>query len=212
MKIIKENYLFVILFIIIVLKDPFYKIFIVKDNYYTPLKCSILEDEYNKLLEFNQIDLIYDTHFVNSYVIYKDIYNFRDEITISGGINEDFKNNPVVYDNTLLGTISRVNNTSSIVSLVTNKDSKISVKINDSVGVLEYIDNELVVKNISNISDISIGDYIYTSGLGNIKANIFIGEVKGIKLDKKNIEKTIIVNYKLNIKDINYVTVIKEKK
>ena len=57
-----------------------------------------------------------------------------------------------------------------------------------------------------------MGDIIYTSGLGNTKENIYIGEVKEVNLDSKNIEKIIKVDYKIKIKDLDYVTILKENK
>lgn len=209
-KLIKDSYLFLIVFLIILLKEPIYKFFTIKDNIYTNFKCQILEDDYNKLLEFSEINYIYESDYINSVIIYKDIYNYMNEITIRGGKDYNLKKYPVIYDNTLIGVIDKVNNNSSVVKLLTNKDSNISVKINDEVGVLKYVNNKLVVSNISNYSNIKLGDQIFTSGLGNIHENIYIGEVKNITLDSKNIEKLIEVNYKINIKDINYVTIMKE--
>jgi len=209
-KIIKNNYLFLILFIIILLKNSIYKIFKLQDNVYTTTKCNILEDDYNRLLEFSEIDLIYESDYINTFIIYKDIYDYMNEITIRGGKDKGLTNNPVIYDNTLVGIIDKVNTNTSIIKLLTNNTSKISVKINEEIGLLEYKNGSLIVSNIDNLGNINIGDNIYTSGLGNIKENIYVGEVKNIVLDNKDIEKKIIVNYKLNVKDIDYVTIIKE--
>ena len=210
MKVIKENYLFLVLFIIILLKEPIYKLFTIKEDIYTPVKCANLERDYNKLLEFSSIDIIYNSEYLNTLVIYKDIYNYMNEITIRGGKDKDLSKNPVIYDNTLIGMITKVNKNSSIVTLLTNKNSKISVKINEEIGLLEYKNNELIVSNIANYSQVKVGDQIYTSGLGNIKENIYIGEVKEIELDKKNIEQIIKVDYRIDIKKIDYVTILKE--
>ena len=212
LKIIKENYLFLILFIIILLKEPIYKLITIKENLYTPVKCAITESDYNKLLEFNNIDLIYETEYLNTYIIYKDIYNYLNEITIRGGKDQNLNKNPVIYDNTLIGIIDKVNKNTSTIKLLTNKSSKISVKINDEVGLLEYKNNELIVSNISSKANIKIGDIIYTSGLGNIHDNIYIGLVKEIATDRKNIEYIIKVDYQIKIKDIDYVTILKENK
>jgi len=209
-KILKNNYLFIILFLLILLKEPIYKLFTSENNVYNTILCQFLEEDYNRLLKFSEIDVVYKSEYVNTFVIYKDIYNYMNEITIRGGLDKDFNNNPVIYNNTLVGFISTVHQNSSKVKLITNKNSKVSVKINDEVGIMEYINGKLIVSNISNYGDIKIGDSIYTSGLGNIKENIFIGEVSNIDLDSKNIEQLITVSYKLNIKDINYVTVLKE--
>lgn len=205
---IKNSYLFLVIFLLILFKEPIYKIINVKENAYTPIKCEFLESDYNKLLEFNNIDIIYDSTYINSYIIYKDIYDYMKVITIRGGFDKGFGTNAVIYDNTLVGVISKVNNNSSIVKLITNNSSKISVKINDSIGVLEYIDGKLQVNNISNHNNVSVGDQIYTSGLGNIHENIYIGTVKNITSKNNGIEESIEVDYRLDIKDIDYVTVM----
>lgn len=209
-KFIKETYLFLILFIIFLIKDPIYKIFTIQNNIYNTIRCNILESDYNKLLEFSEIDVVYESDYINTVIIYKDIYNFMNEITIRGGKDKELSNNPVIYDNTLVGFISKVNKNDSIVKLITSNSSKVSVKINDELGLLEYKDGSLIVSNINNYANIKVGDNIYTSGLGNVKESIYIGEVKDIIIDNKGIEKKIVVDYKLNIKDIGYVTVIKE--
>ena len=209
-KFIKETYLFLILFIIFLIKDPIYKIFTIQNNIYNTIRCNILESDYNKLLEFSEIDVVYESDYINTVIIYKDIYNYMNEITIRGGLDKELSNNPVIYDNTLVGFISKVNKNDSIVKLITNNSSKVSVKINDELGLLEYKDGSLIVSNINNYANIKVGDNIYTSGLGNVKESIYIGEVKDIIIDSKGIEKKVIVDYKLNIKDIDYVTVIKE--
>lgn len=215
MKIVKffwQYNLFFLLILILILKDPIYQLFKIEDNVYTPIRCEFLENDYNKLLEFSEIDLVYESNYYNTYIIYKDIYNYLNEITIRGGLDIGLTNNPVIYDNTLVGFIKKSDKNSSIVTLVTNKDSKVSVKINEEIGVLEYLNNELIVSNISNYSNINVGDNIYTSGLGNTKENIYIGTVKEINLTNDNIEKIIKVDYKLKIKDIDYVSILKEKK
>jgi len=211
-KFIKNSYVFLILFVIFLLKDVLYKLINIEDNMYTMVKCEYLENDYNKLLEFNNIDMIYSVDYINTYVVYKDIYDYMKEITIRGGKDKGFDNNLVIYDNTLLGIIKKVNESSSIVQLLTNKDSKISAKINNEIGVLEYKNNKLLVSNISNYSDITVGDLVYTSGFGNTRENIYIGMVESISLDDKKIEKYIEIRYELDIKNIDYVTVLKESK
>ena len=210
-KLFTESYLFIILFILFLIKEPLYKLFTIKDNVYTPMKCSITEDDYNKLLEFKEIDLIYESDYLNTYIIFKDIYNYLNEITIRGGEDKGLKNNVVVYDNTLVGVIDKINKNSSIVKLITNNKSKISVKINEEVGILMMDDGLLTVQNIKRDANINVGDDIYTSGIGLTKENIYIGTVKDIKKDDLGLEEIIIVDYKLNIKDLLYVTVIKEE-
>ena len=168
-----------------------------------------IEKNYEELLEFSNIEINYNLDYLNSYIIYKDIYNYLKEVTILGGKDKNLKeNDPVIFNNTLVGTIKKVNKTTSIVKLITNNESILSVKINNEIGILEY-DNTLKITGISNYGNIAIGDEIYTSGFGNIPENIYIGKVKDIILDSKNIEKIIYLDYSIDLKGINYVTILK---
>ncbi len=210
-RFIKKYNILLILFILIILINSITKILKstsveVDDSLYI----KELEKRYNELLKLNNIDDIYKLDYFNSYIIYKDIYNYNSEITISGGSNYNFKvKDLVIYNNTLIGVISKVNKSTSIVRLLKNKDTLISVKINNEIGVLKYKNDSLVVENINNYGVISKGDKVYTSGIGNSLSNIFIGNITNIELDKKGIEKIIYIDNQININDINYVTVIR---
>lgn len=210
-KVLKSNYLFFIVFILFLVKEPIINLFNYKITNDTYVECNNLKSDYNKLLEFNNISYKYNTDYVNTTILFKDIYGYMNEISIRGGSDLHFNiNDPVIYDNTLVGIISKVNKNNSVVKMISNKDIKISVKVNDAVGVLKYSNNEFSIYNIENYNDISIGDEVYTSGLGNIGENIFIGVVKDIKNVNKDIEKQIIIDYKINFKKIKFVTVMRE--
>lgn len=210
-RFIKKYNILLILFILIILINSITKILKptsveIDDSLYI----KELENRYNELLKLNNIDNTYKLDYFNSYIIYKDIYNYNSEITISGGSNYNFKvKDLVIYNNTLIGVISKVNKSTSIVRLLRNKDTLISVKINNEIGVLKYKNDSLVVENINNYGVISKGDKVYTSGIGNSLSNIFIGNITNIELDKKGIEKLIYIDNQININDINYVTVIR---
>lgn len=210
-RFIKKYNILLILFILIILINSIIKILKptsveVDDSLYI----KELEKRYNELLKLNNIDNTYKLDYFNSYIIYKDIYNYNSEITISGGSNYNFKvKDLVIYNNTLIGVISKVNKSTSIVRLLKNKDTLVSVKINNEIGILKYKNNSLVVENINNYGVISKGDKVYTSGIGNSLNNIYIGNIFNIELDKKGIEKLIYLDNQININDINYVTVIR---
>ena len=191
-----------ILFILYILINSIYKIIIPKSiNIDNSLYIEDLENKYNELLKLNNIDIYYNIDYLYSYILYKDIYNYKSVITISGS---NYKvNDPVIYNNTLIGVISKVYKDTSIVRLLNNKDTLISVKINNEIGILKYKDNTLLVEDINNYANISIGDKVYTSGIGSILNNIYIGIVKDIKIDNLGIEKLIYIESPINIEDIN---------
>lgn len=209
-----NRYTILIIFLMLfIFKDYLYSLINLKE---IPIDNCIylknIEKNYEELLEFSNIEINYNIDYLNSYIIYKDIYNYLKEVTILGGKDKNLKeNDPVIFNNTLVGTIKKVNKTTSIVKLITNNESILSVKINNEIGILEY-DNALKIMGISNYGNIAIGDEIYTSGFGNIPENIYIGKVKDIILDSKNIEKIIYLDYSIDLKGINYVTILKESK
>lgn len=209
-----NRYTILIIFLILfIFKDYLYSLINIKEiQIDNCIYLKNIEKNYEELLEFSNIEINYNIDYLNSYIIYKDIYNYLKEVTILGGKDKNLKENyPVIFNNTLVGTIKKVNKTTSIVKLITNNESILSVKINNEIGILEY-DNTLKITGISNYGNIAIGDEIYTSGFGNIPENIYIGKVKDIILDSKNIEKIIYLDYSIDLKGINYVTILKESK
>ena len=209
-----NRYTILIIFLMLfIFKDYLYNLINIKEiQIDNCIYLKNIEKNYEELLEFSNIEINYNIDYLNSYIIYKDIYNYLKEVTILGGKDKNLKeNDPVIFNNTLVGTIKKVNKTTSIVKLITNNESILSVKINNEIGILEY-DNALKIMGISNYGNIAIGDEIYTSGFGNIPENIYIGKVKDIILDSKNIEKIIYLDYSIDLKGINYVTILKESK
>lgn len=207
LKLIEEHYLFLVLFIIILFKDTFTSFLPV--THVVPNACEYLISDYNKLLKFNGIYSEYQNS-VNSYVIYKDVYDYLEYIMIKGGKDLEFSNNFVIYNNTLIGIIDKVNKNSSRVKLLTNKNTKLAVKINNEVGVLSY-DSKLKVSNISNYSNITVGSSIYTTDFDGDYESVYIGKVKEVRLINNGIEQEIIVDYGVDIKEILYVTVLGKK-
>lgn len=168
----------------------------------------ILENKYNKLLEANNFLEKSDLNIIISQIKYRNIYNFKEEITIYKGYLDGIKKDSLVISNDgLIGVIKDTYKHTSIVRLITNKYSNISVKINDSYGILKYQDNSLIVANLSNYEKINIGDLIYTSGIGNLPGDIYIGKVEDISLNNTNIEKIIKVDLAADINNINYLYV-----
>ena len=75
-----------------------------------------------------------------------------------------------------------------------------------------YNDNSLIVEGISNTDTVTVGDLVYTSGLGGVfPSGILIGKVKNIKTDSYDLAKIIEVEISANFDDLNYVAVLKRK-
>ena len=210
----KDYILLIIIFLIILLSGSVSKILIKTDNKLNYEKmesnyCSSIEKDYNELLKSNEFLNNSSLNLIISKVMFRDIYEFSDYITIYKGSNNDIKEDmPVIDDNGLIGIISSVKKNTSIVKLITNKTTNISVKINDSYGILKSLDGKVFVSDFSYYDNINIGDKIYTSGIGNIKGDIYIGEVIDIKLNETEIEKIVEVKLASNINKLNYLYVV----
>lgn len=178
---------------------------IITENY-----CNNITTEYNELLNINNINYNSSLNLNISKVMYRDIYDYNNYITIYKGSNDNLvKNMAVINEFGLVGIIDKVNKNNSIVKLITNIDSNISVKINNNFGILKVSNNKLIVSDISNYNDINIGDKIYTSGLGNVIGDLYVGEVSDISLNSTNIEKIITVKSNVDFNNIKYIAVVK---
>lgn len=209
--------LFLLLFLVIIFKDSVYY-FIDKttklNNITSTVKESAdtyFEEEYYKILNLYEIKESPKYEYIYSRVIYRDIYDYSNKMTILKGSNDHIKKQMAVINNEgLIGIIDKVTKNTSQVTLLTNKNIKVSVKINDVYGLLTVNNNnELVVGSITNYDKVLVGDYIYTSGIGSLPANIYIGQVKEIKTDKTGIEKFVIVDKTIDFNKVDYVAILK---
>ena len=172
----------------------------IKGNYY--------EKEYNSLLKFINMPITNEYNYQISKVLYRDIYDYFNTMTILVDDAKIKENQAVMNEFGLIGTISKINKNSAEVKFITHKKNPISIKVNNSYGILEYQNNNLRINSIHNYEKINIGDIVYTSGIGTLPAGIKIGEIKEIKTDELGIEKEIIVTPYVDFDNINYVAIL----
>lgn len=165
-----------------------------------------LKEELDNIKKINNIEFNNDLDLQVSRVKYRNVYEYSDTLTIYKGFkNNVFVNDVVLNNDGLIGIVTKTYDYYSIVTLITNKNSNISVKINDAIGILKTINNTLVVTNINNYEKVNVDDEIYTSGLGNLPDNIYIGKVKSINLNNTEIEKVVEVNINDRLEKLDYV-------
>lgn len=165
-----------------------------------------LKEELDNIKKINNIEFDDNLDIIVSRVKYRDVYEYSNTLTIFKGIKNNVNvGDAVLTNNGLVGIISKTYDYYSVVSLITNKKSNISVKINDAVGVLKLENGKLVVTSINNYKNISIGDEIYTSGLGNLPDNIYVGKVKKVSLNDTEIEKVIEVDIENRLDTLDYL-------
>lgn len=165
-----------------------------------------LKEELDNIKKIKNIDFNDNLDIIVSRVKYRDVYEYSNTLTIFKGSKNNINvGDAVLTNNGLVGIINKTYDYYSVVSLITNKKSNISVKINDAVGVLKMKNSKLVVTSINNYKNISIGDEIYTSGLGNLPDNIYVGKVKSVSLNDTEIEKVIEVDIENRLDTLDYL-------
>lgn len=165
-----------------------------------------LKEELDNIKKVNDVKINDDIDLKVSRVKYRDVYEYTNTITIFKGFkNGVFKGDVVLNNEGLIGVVTKTYDYYSIVTLITNKDSNISVKINDAIGILKVINNNLVVTNINNYELVNKEDKIYTSGLGNLPENIYIGIVEDVFLNETEIEKFASVNINSRLDKLDYL-------
>lgn len=182
-----------------------------------------LRRQLDELKEELNIDYtLVDYEYLNATVVSRNVGFWYNTITIDkGSYNGVEKDMVVINSKGLIGRIIRTSAFTSDVRLITTSDTnnKISVHIsngdNNLYGLINnynYSDNLLEVEGISNTKDVTIGDYVYTSGLGGIfPSGILIGTVSEISTDSYDLAKIIKVVPSADFTDINYVSILKRK-
>lgn len=172
--------------------------------------------------ELNITYTINEYEFLNATVISRNVANWYNTITIDKGTYNGVTTDMVVVNSQgLIGKIVSTTTFTSEIRLITTSDTanKISVtiasegkKINGLIKDYNYKTKYLEVEGVSNTEYVGIGNYVYTSGLGEIfPSGILIGKVERITTDEYDLAKIIEVKPIADFDDINYVAILKRK-
>ena len=172
--------------------------------------------------ELNIEHVLSDYDYLNATVVSRNANTWYNNLTIDKGSNSGIEEGMVVINSTgVIGKTTNVSTFSCDVKLITttDTDNKISIKIaagkNNLTGLINKYDYDtgfLEIEGISNTEQVSVGDLVYTSGLGGVfPSGILIGKVENITTDVYDLSKIINVSPSAKFEDINYVTVLKRK-
>ena len=169
----------------------------------------------------SELDIDYvlsDYEVVNASIVSRNVSSWYNTITLDKGSYNGIKVDMVVVNSSgLIGKVINVTTFTSTVKLITTTSSnnKISIAIsngdNKIYGLINgYNKGLLDVEGISNTEEVSIGDKVYTSGLGGLfPSGILIGEVKAITTDEYDLAKLIQVTPSADFNNLNYVSILK---
>lgn len=210
----KKNFFYISLIIIYILyltKDNLFALtsnLESLNNFTSDIKESYYETEYQKLSNILKINpSAFNIEY--SKVMLQNIYDFYNKITINKGTNSNIeKGQAVINEKGLIGIINKVSNNSSEVNLITNPNTSISVKVNNSYGILTTKDNKLIVKNIKTNNEITEGEQVFTSGLTDIPEGILVGTVKSVTKSSLELEYILEITSAIDIYNLSYVGVV----
>ena len=196
-----------IIYILLLSKDSILGLVKEKKPDLSNIKEAYYEKEYQDLAKM--LDISYENYEIKyGKVILRNIYDFYNKIDINLGSDKIKVGDIVLNEDGLIGVVSKTYKNYSTVELLTNNEINISVKINDSYGILESANNKIKIEDVKLNEQINAGDKIYTSGLTSIKPNILIGTVKNVLKGSLELEYEIEVEPSVNFYNINYIGVI----
>jgi rod shape-determining protein MreC len=143
------------------------------------------------------------------------IGNFDETIDIDKGANDGIKlNMPVVSGSGLIGRVVSVNDNRAVISLITNRDFKVAVKVSAKPGfglVSGTGEDAKVSATFGNKDPVDVGDVLVTSGSdphSAYPADIPVGKVTAAHTDDVALTKDLDVDLVATLSDLEFVTVV----
>ncbi|MCG7338519.1 rod shape-determining protein MreC [Staphylococcus sp. ACRSN] len=179
-----------------------------------------LKGENKKYKKELDIDDISEYDPISSTVLSRNPDQWMNTLVINQGSKNGIeKNMAVLTSEGLVGRISKVNQFSSQVDLISTntRSNRLSVNVqHKGKNVFGLIDNydkksdELVITDIDNKDSVKKGDKVVTSGLADqLPSGIYIGEVVKVEKDEYGLSKKVKVKTAASLTDLNHVYVAK---
>ena len=138
-------------------------------------------------------------------IINNNVYAFKKELKLACDTKYIFKNDIVVYDKYLIGTVKNVYKNFIIVKMITNNDFIIQGFGKKENGILKYINNKLIFSTNENLN---INENIYISNLSGYNEKIILGTIENITYIPEKVYE--IKPYDIN--KLDYVVVLSRNK
>jgi rod shape-determining protein MreC len=145
-------------------------------------------------------------------VIGRDTSPFIRSIWLDRGSDSNLSQGmPVVTERGLVGRIAEVFPTASRVQLITDPESAVNVTLQlartDGVLVAEF-NGELSVDLIDQNAEVTVGELVLTSGLGNFPADIPVGQIISVRRRDYELFQEASVQASVDFEDLDIVLVI----
>lgn len=169
-------------------------------------------DELQRLLDTK--NALADQQFLAASVVARDPSNLRQLISINRGRSDGIKvGMPVVTEgSTLVGTITRVDDDHSWVTLVTDVDSAVSSVLSESRAegvVVGGYDRKLSMQFVEQNASVKEGDTVVTSGLGGTyPKDLVIGRVTGVSGSRQELFRHVTVEPLASLSNLETVLIM----
>lgn len=182
------------------------------------IEATLTKKELNNLVKLESALNYSKNNNINNYitcnVIAKDPGNWYNMFVIDVGTKDGVvKNSTVMSGEGVVGLVYEVGKDwAKVVSIIDNK-STISFEMLDYENnydgkVTGSIDSILKGHLFDPQAEVSIGDYVITSGLGLYPKGILIGSITDVEVDKDSLLKSVKVEPAVNFRKLNNVFVI----
>jgi rod shape-determining protein MreC len=154
-----------------------------------------------------------DQSLVTADVISRDTSSYLRWIIINRGTRDGIQTgNPVITDLGLVGRVEQVTANEAWIRLVNDSASAVDARLQNagvSGTVLGELQGGLRMENISQSSEIEVGDLVLTSGLGGtFPPNIVIGQVTSVTRQQAQLFQQAEVRPTVDFNNLDIVSVI----
>jgi rod shape-determining protein MreC len=159
----------------------------------------VLESENRRLRNLLESSFRLNDRVLVAELVAVELQSFRRQIVINKGLREGaYDGQPVVDAAGIMGQIVHVGPFSSTVLLVTDPNHALPVQVNRNglraIAVGTGQNNSLLLENLPNNADISVGDLVISSGLGRrFPSGYPVGQVEKITRDPGEAFAKIII-------------------
>jgi len=182
----------------------------------------VLTSENNQLKEITNIDYLPTDYNVKyTTVVARDAESWNNEVTINLGKISDIKEGmAVISADGMIGTVTKVTDMSSTVSLLSSENAKSQLPVMIMSGGKEYYgllnrydlnSKKYRITLLSDIEKIEKGAKVVTSGLGGVGKSpkgILIGTVDEYTIGDDATESVCMVKPSADFNSLNYVAVV----
>ena len=177
-----------------------------------------IEIENSDLREALKIEEKYN-HFSKLYanIVLRDYSNWNETFVINKGKNDGVKERQtVISPDGLVGFVSQVTANTSVVTTILDHNTSVSVEIS-TVNALALAkgdfdlkeNNQMKLTNLPISTELSVGEKVYTSGIGTMyEKGLVIGEIEEVVNSKNNVDRYAIIKPYVDFNSLDFVAII----